>query len=245
MQEYDPKKEFILLNILSGIFVAVLVLSGILSSKIIAIGPLYIPGGVILFPLAFIFNDILTEVYGFTRSRRIIWTGLSCQLLATFSIILVGLLPSAPFWNNQEAYSTILGFVPRIFIGGMLAYFCGEFANSFVLSKMKYLQKGKRGLKQGWRFVASTIVGEGIDSIIVMSIAFFGVLAWGDFVRTTITLYLVKVAYEIIALPFSTRFANWVKRVEGSDKIDNPNEVDYNPFSFKNSKLRQRITPGI
>ncbi len=235
MEINDSKGAFILLNVLTGAFAAVLILSGILASKIIAIGPLYLPGGVILFPLAFIFNDILTEVYGFARSRRIIWTGLACQLLAVIAIIIVGALPSAPFWQNQAAYDAVLGFAPRIFLASIAAYLCGEFANSFVLSKMKYLEKGKRGVKQGWRFAASTAVGEGIDSVIFMSIAFFGVLSAGELARTTITLYLVKVAYEIVVLPFSIRLSNWIKKVEGVDKIDRPEEVSYNPFSL-NSK---------
>ena len=227
----ETEKEFRFLDILTGLFVAVLVLSPIASSKLFTIGPLTLPGGVILFPIVFIFNDILTEVYGFARSRRVIWTGLFAQALAAGTLLLVGKLPPASFWPHQAAYDAILGFAPRIAIGSVISYFCGEFANSWVLSKMKYVANGERGLKQSWRFVASTLVGEGVDTIIVWTIAFAGVLDAANFFRTALTLYVVKVVYEIVALPLSIPFSNWVKKLEHVDTIDRPESTNYNPFA--------------
>mgnify|MGYP001579847594 CR=1 FL=1 len=219
-----------LYTIFAGLFGVILVLSATTSVKIFAIGPFTLPGGVIFFPLVFIFNDILTEVYGYALSRRIIWTGLFCYILAGVTYLIVQALPPASFWPHQEAYTQILGFAPRIMFGGLIAYFCGEFANSYILSKMKFKQGGLRGIKQGWRFVASTMVGEGVDSFIIMIIAFYGVIPLSALFTTMATLYVVKVVYEIIALPFSTRLANWVKRVEGIDVIDTPETTNYSPF---------------
>src|SRR5437667_4095156 len=165
----EPKeRDLKLFSIFAGIFVAVLVLVPSVGSKFIAIGPFNINGATLIFPITFIFNDLLTETYGYARSRRIIWTGLGCQILAALTYWVVEIWPAAPFWHNQEAYAIILGSAPRITLASLSAYFCGEFANSVILSKMKYWAKGERGWRQAWRFVASTIVGEGVDSVVFM-----------------------------------------------------------------------------
>lgn len=140
-----------LLPVIAGLFVASLLISNVACSKMVALGPIVVPGGTLLFPLAFIFKDILTEVYGYARSRTVIWTGLTCQLLGAITYYLVGLLPAASFWSHQEVYMEILGATPRIAIASLTAYFCGEFANSIVLSRMKYAQAGALGIRQGWR----------------------------------------------------------------------------------------------
>jgi len=228
----QPKEQNLkLFSVITGLFCATLLLSNITAVKLILLGPLTITGGTILFPIIFIFNDILTETYGYRLSRKVIWTGFACQLFAVVSYYVVGLMPAAPFWPNQDAYMQILGVVPRITLASVAAYFCGEFANSSVLSKMKYRESGKRGLRQAWRFIASTIVGEGVDSIIFMTVAFAGVLDPKNLLSGIISIYLLKVAYEVVATPFSTRFANWLKKYEGIDQIDRPEETDYNPFS--------------
>ena len=231
MEQNLELKEFKLLPIFSGLFVSTLILSTITSSKLFTIGFITLPGGVIIFPLAFIFNDILTEVYGYARCRKVVWTGLASYVLLAFTLLIVEVLPPASFWPNQEAFAAVLGFVPRIALAGILAYFLGEISNSIVLSKMKYWEKGQRGLKQGWRFLMSTVVGEGVDSIVFMTIAFAGTIPSADLLKTILTLYIVKVIYEFIAIPISTRFANYVKKVEGVDKIDYPDRTNYNPFS--------------
>jgi queuosine precursor transporter len=226
------QRELRCLPVITGFFVAVLVLTPPLDAKFIALGPFVAPGATLLFPVSFILNDVLTEVYGYGRSRRVIWTGMACQVLAAASFWLVGVLPSAPFWRHQEAYSTILGIVPRIALASLLAYLTGEFANSFVLSRMKYSQRGRTGLEQGWRFLASTLVGEALDSVVFMAIAFLGVLTTRELLATMLTIYLIKVGIEIIALPGSTRLANWLKRVEAFDQLDDPAATRYNPFKL-------------
>jgi uncharacterized integral membrane protein (TIGR00697 family) len=224
------QRELRLLPVITGFFVAVILLTPPLDSKFVALGHFSVPGATFLFPVAFILNDVLTEVYGYGRSRRVIWTGMACQVLAAGSFWLVGILPGAPFWHNESAYAAILGVVPRIALGSLLAYLSGEFANSFVLSRMKYAQRGRLGLFQGWRFVASTLVGEAVDSVVFMLIAFWGTLPTNALVSSMVTIYLVKVAVEVIALPASTRLANWLKRVEAFDQIDDPAVTRYNPF---------------
>jgi len=226
-----------LLSVFSGVFVTCLLLAQILSSaKFLSLGPLIMPAGTIVFPISFIFGDILTEVYGYNRSRKVIWTGLLCLIISSIIIWIASILPSAPFWHNQEAFEAIFHFVPRVTLAGLAAYFLGEISNSIVLSKMKYVEKGKRGLKQAWRFILSTIVGEGVDSIVFMTIAFGGVLSLPDMLKTIGGIYIFKVVYEIIITPFSTRFADWVKKAEGLDQIDYPAQTNYNPFAVFKTK---------
>jgi queuosine precursor transporter len=227
-----PERELRVLPVLTGCFVAVLLLTPPLDSKFIALGPLAVPAATLLFPIAFILNDVLTEVYGYERSRRVIWTGMACQILAALSFWIVGALPGAPFWHNQQAYSTIRGVVPRIALASLTAYLSGEFANSFVLSRMKYSQHGRRGIAQGWRFVASTLIGEALDSVVFMLGAFVGVLSVPELLTSMFTIYLLKVAVEVIALPGSIRLTNWLKRVEGFDQLDDPAATRYNPFKL-------------
>jgi uncharacterized integral membrane protein (TIGR00697 family) len=226
------ERELRHLPVLTGFFVAVLLLTPPLDAKFIALGPLAVPGATLLFPFAFILNDVLTEVYGFNRSRRIIWTGMACQLLAAGSFWLVGLLPGAPFWHNEQAYSTILGVVPRIALASLLGYLAGEFANSIVLSRMKFSQQARLGLAQSWRFLASTLVGEAVDSALFMFVAFAGRLPLREVLSTALTIYCIKVGVEFLALPASIRLANWLKRVEAFDQVDDPGATRYNPFKL-------------
>jgi len=144
MTDQATEKSFKLLNIFTGVFVGVLVLVPSMSSKFIAIGPFNIAGSTLIFPIAFIFNDVFTEVYGYKRSRRIIWTGMVMQIFAALFYWLIDIWTPASFWNNQAAYSSILGQAPRIVAASLSAYFFGEFANSVILSKMKYRQGGKK-----------------------------------------------------------------------------------------------------
>jgi uncharacterized integral membrane protein (TIGR00697 family) len=231
MNNHQQPREFGLYSIFTGIFCTALVLVPVLGSKFIAVGSFALNGSTLIFPITFIFNDILTEVYGYKLSRRIIWTGMGCQIFATLMITLISFWPGADFWTNQQSFKTILGFAPRATFAILMAYFFSEFTNSLVLSKMKFLHDGKKGFKQAWRFVASTIAGELVDSIVFMSIAFIGVLSTKNIITTIITIWIAKVLYEIIALPISTRFANYVKKVDGVDEIDYPDHTNYNPFA--------------
>ncbi|MBV9217200.1 MAG: queuosine precursor transporter [Acidobacteria bacterium] len=227
-----PERTLKLFSVFTGFFVASLLLANVTAGKIFEIGPFALSAGVIVFPVAFIFGDILTEVYGYELSRKVIWTGFGCQILAAVIYLIVGFLPPASFWPNQVAYDQILGFVPRIVLASIAAYFCGEFCNSFVLSKMKYWAEGKRGLRQAWRFIASTVVGEAVDTLVVVTIAFAGVYEIGQLVQIGVSVYIFKVLFEIVATPISLPFSNWVKRIEGVDVIDTPEKTSYSPFGF-------------
>lgn len=219
-----------LLPIFAAVFAAILVLVPSMSSKFIALGPLAIAGSTLIFPITFILNDVLTEVYGYKRSRMIIWSGMAMLAFSALFYWLIDIWPAASFWDNQDAYSTILGQAPRIVLASLVAYFFGEFANSIILSKLKYSQRGRGGSAQASRFVWSTVVGEGLDSFLFMTIAFFGVMPTTELIIVIFTIWGIKVLYEIFMLPISMRFANWVKKIEGVDVIDNPQITNYNPF---------------
>lgn len=219
-----------LLPIFAAIFAAVLVLIPSMSSKFIALGPLVVAGSTLIFPITFILNDVLTEVYGYRRSRIIIWTGMAMQVFAALFYFLIDIWPAAGFWENQSAYSMILGQAPRIVLASLTAYFVGEFANSIILSKLKYAHKGRGGSAQASRFVWSTVVGEGLDSFLFMTIAFFGVMSNTELFKVILTIWGIKVMYEICALPLSMKFTNWVKKYEGIDVVDDPHVTSYNPF---------------
>ena len=156
-------KSYKYLGSISVFFVSVLLISNVASTKIVDFGWFTFDGGTLLFPLSYIFGDILTEVYGYKSSRKVIWLGFFMALLMSLVFIVVGKLPSAPDWNNQSAYDLILGLTPRIVIASLIAYACGEFSNSYILAKMKIWTKGK----MLWaRTIGSTVVGEFVDSIL-------------------------------------------------------------------------------
>lgn len=222
-----------LLPVFTGVFTAILVLVPSMSSKFISLGPTEIVGSTLIFPITFIFNDMLTEVYGFKQSRVVIWTGMAMQVFAALFYWIIQIWPAPSFWANQAAYDTILGQAPRIVLASLSAYFFGEFANSVVLSKMKYKQDGRRGGAQASRFVWSTVVGEGLDSFVFMTVAFLGVMPTPQLFKIVGTIWVIKVAYEVLALPISMSFTNWVKRIEGVDVIDRPETTSYNPFAAK------------
>ena len=224
-------REFRLFPIWSGLFVACLLISNVTSQKIFAVGPFAFPGGEIVFPISYIFGDVLTEVYGYSRARTVIWTGFICQLLAAAIYYVVGILPPASFWHDQEAYDRIFNLVPRIAAASMIAYFCGEFCNSWVLSRMKFAVAGRRGVQQAWRFVASTMVGEAVDTALFALIAFAGVIDLMQLLWMSVSLYLFKVLYEVLFTPLSVRVANWAKTIEGVDTTDDPRQTNYSPFA--------------
>jgi uncharacterized integral membrane protein (TIGR00697 family) len=222
----DPKLRYF--SIISGIFVAVLLIANTVATKLFALGPFIFTGAILVFPISYIFGDILTEVYGYSRSRRVIWTGLACLIFMSVVYWIVGLLPSAPGWQNQSAYNLILGIVPRIAFASIIAYFAGEFSNSYVLSKFKILTKGKHL----WtRTIGSTVVGEAVDSILFVLIAFFGVFQINILVAAIFSAYFFKVIYEVIATPVTYLIVRKLKEAEGMDIYDH--DVNYNPFRLR------------
>jgi hypothetical protein len=214
-------------DILVALFVSVLLISNIASTKILTLGKFTFDGGTLLFPLSYIFGDILTEVYGFRRSRRVIWLGFFSALLMSLVLFVVQILPPANDWANQQAYETILGFVPRIVLASLLAYFAGEFSNPVILSRLKILTKGK----YLWtRTIGSTIIGEGIDTLVFCSVAFYGVLPQPVFWAVLVSNYIFKCAVEIVFTPLTYLIVGFLKRKEKVDVYDYG--VKYNPFQI-------------
>lgn len=221
-------RQFKYLDIITVFFVAFLLISNVAASKILLLGPLAIDGGGLLFPLTYIFGDVLTEVYGYKRTRKAIWLGLSANLLMAAMFMIVGLMPPAPDWPNQDAYMAILGQSSRIVLASVTAYFCGEFINSFVLAKMKVLTKGKFLWS---RTIGSTIFGEAVDTTVFMLIAFWGVLPMDLFIWVGISGYLLKVGIEILFTPFTYLIINFLKKKENEDYYDT--KTNFNPFAVK------------
>lgn len=219
-----------LFPIIMTAFVTILLLSNTVAVKITHLGPFYFDGATILFPLAYIFGDILTEVYGYRRSRIVIWVGfLACGLMS-LTYWAVGALPAAEDWTGQSAYVATLGQVPRIVLASLVAYFCGEFINAYILAKMKIATQGR----YLWtRTIGSTLVGQGVDTIIFVTIAFSGVIPGSLLWYMIASNYIFKTAYEILATPLTYLAVGTLKRVEQIDYYDN--DTNFNPFkiSFK------------
>jgi uncharacterized integral membrane protein (TIGR00697 family) len=218
-------KNFKYLGSISVFFVSVLLISNIASTKIIDLKWFVFDGGTLLFPLSYIFGDILTEVYGYKRTRQVIWLGFFMALLMSVVFIIVGKLPSSPGWNNQGAYDLILGLTPRIVIASLIAYTCGNFSNSFILAKMKILTSGK----MLWaRTIGSTLVGEFIDSTLFIVIAFWGILPSSLLITLIISNYIFKTVVEIIFTPATYKVVKFLKEKENEDYYDT--NTNFNPF---------------
>lgn len=227
MEKSNGVSNFQYLDVITALFVTALLVSNISAAKIIAFGSFAIDGGGILFPLTYIFGDVLTEVYGFKKSRRVIWLGFICALLMSLTFLLVGALPPAADWPFQEDFMNILGFVPRIVLASLVAYLFGEFINSFILAKMKVLTKGK------WLFsrtISSTLVGQFVDTTIFMFIAFWGVLPFELFVSVGVTGYVLKCGVEILFTPITYLVVNRLKKAEKVDYFDQ--KTDFNPVGL-------------
>ena len=219
------QRSYRYLGTLSVFFVSVLLISNVASSKIVDFGWFTFDGGTLLFPLSYIFGDILTEVYGYKNSRGVIWLGFFCTFVMALVFIIVGKLPPAPGWNNQAAYDAILGLTPRIVAASLIAYFCGEFSNSFVLAKMKIFTKGR------WlwtRTIGSTVVGELVDSALFIVIAFLGVLPNALLVTLIISNYIFKTLVEVVFTPVTYKVVAFLKKNEREDYYDY--DTDFNPF---------------
>jgi uncharacterized integral membrane protein (TIGR00697 family) len=207
------------------LFVACLLTSNVIAAKLIAPGGLLLPAAVIVFPLSYILADVLTEVWGYAAARRVIWLGFAANALMVAAIWIGGELPPAPVWLAQAAYQEILGQTPRILVASFSAYLAGEFANAFVLAKLK-VATGGRWL---WlRTIGSTVVGQGLDSAVFITLAFAGTVAAPALLTIVVSQWLVKVGYEAAATPLTYAAVAWLKRREGVDPFDY--ETDFNPL---------------
>jgi len=208
-----------------ALFITSLITANIIIAKQISVFGLVLPAAIIIFPLSYIIGDVLTEVYGYQQARRVIWLGFACNLITVVAIWVGGLLPAATVFEAQAAYERILGNTPRFLLASFLAYLAGEFANSFVLAKMKIKTKGR------WlwaRTIGSTLVGQGIDTVIVLTIGFVGVLPLSVLGVMILSHWLVKTPYEVLATPFTYLVVGYLKRKEGLDAYDR--DVDFNPL---------------
>jgi uncharacterized integral membrane protein (TIGR00697 family) len=236
-------RSYRFLPFVTSVFVTCLIVSNIIAVKIASfgslplIGPLFLPVAVIVFPISYIFGDVLTEVYGYTRARQVIWIGFGCNLLAVAAIWAGELLPGAPFWNAgvyesphaaQAAYEAILGFTPRLLAASFTAYLAGEFLNSYVLAKLKVATAGK------WlwlRTISSTLVGQLADSGLFIAIAFAGVVPLSALGRLIVTQWLFKCAYEATATPLTYVVVGFLKRWEKEDHYDR--DTNFNPLAIR------------
>lgn len=231
MAQASERRVYKYYDLIMAAFVTVLLCSGLIGvGKRSTLWGFSFGAGILFFPLSYLFGDILTEVYGYGRSRRVIWAGFGALIFASVMSLVIVKLPPAPGWLQQEAYEDIFGQTPRIVIASLTAFWAGEFMNSLVLAKLKVKTEG-RFL---WvRTIGSTIVGEGVDSIIFYPIAFLGAKGWaaGDVLEVMMSNYVLKVAWETAATPFTYQIVAFLKRAENEDYYDR--ETDFNPFTLQ------------
>lgn len=211
-------------DLILAFFAAVLLISNLAATKLIAFGPIITDGGAILFPLVYIFGDVLTEVYGFAYARRAIWTGFAVMILATAAFTIVGLMPSAPDYHDQAAFEAVLGFFPRIVLASLAAYLIGEFLNAYVLARLKVKTKGK---KLWLRLIGSTFIGQIADTAIFALIAFGGILSSSDMLIFIAIGWAFKTGVEVVLLPVTYKVIDFLKQHENADAFDK--KTDFTP----------------
>ncbi len=206
-------------------FITCLITANITAVKLVQIFGFVMPAGIVVFPISYICGDVLTEVYGYRQTRRVIWLGFLANLLAVVAIWLGQHLPAAPFWDGQAAYERILGYTPRLLVASFLAYLLGEFANAAVLARLKLATRGR------WlwiRTIGSTLVGQGLDSLVFVTLAFAGTIPIGGMAAAITTQWLVKTAYEAAVTPLTYRVVGFLKAREGIDVYDT--DTRFNPL---------------
>jgi uncharacterized integral membrane protein (TIGR00697 family) len=221
------KQVSVAFMVLGMLFTVCLIVSNIVEQKLILIGPYEATAGLLLFPITYIVNDLIAEVWGYRKVRLIIWNGFLMNFLAVLVFKLSIWVPGSENFTNQTAFASVLGNTERMVIASFIAFLFGAFLNAFVMSKMKILQKG-RGFSI--RAIVSTIVGEGADSLVFFFIAFSGVIPFDDLIMLILTQTAMKTGYEIIALPITNYLVKWVKKREGIDVYDTG--VSYNPLKI-------------
>ncbi len=220
--------------VIAAVFVTCLITANVIAVKVVSLGPLILPAAIFVFPLSYIFGDVLTEVYGYHQARKIIWLGFACNLVFVFFAWVGQILPAAPYWEGQEAYVSILGYTPRLLAASFFGYLTGEFANSFIMAKMKIMTRGR------WlwsRTIGSTVVGQGLDTVIFIIVAFAGT---PSFVAVMILHHwLAKIIIEAAATPLTYTAVNYLKKKESTDTYDY--DTNFNPFLLRD---RARKTIG-
>ncbi|MEN8614298.1 queuosine precursor transporter [Dehalogenimonas sp. THU2] len=218
------------LIVVAALFVTALITANIIAVKLIAVGSdIVLPAAILVFPLSYIIGDILTEVYGFAWARRVIWLGFMCNLLFVFFAWIGGLLPGASFWGGQAAYETILGYTPRLLLASFCGYLIGSFSNAAIMSRMKILTRGRHLWS---RTIGSTVIGEGLDSAVFITIAFIGTPAFAPIF--IVYHWAAKTMIEVVATPVTYAVVNYLKGVEQVDTFDVG--VSLNPFGLAEAK---------
>ena len=219
-------------------FVTVLLCSNVIgAAKVAQLGGFKFGAGVLFFPISYIFGDVLTEVYGYARARRVVWAGFSALVFASIMSAIILAFPPAEGWPHQPAYETVFGSTPRIVLASLVAYFCGEFCNSYVLAKMKVRTEGRRL----WtRTIGSTIVGEAVDSLVFYPLAFLGNWSPALVLSVMTANYLIKVGWEVVMTPFTYRIVAFLKRAESEDYFDR--RTNFTPFSCRPDSGPQRAS---
>ena len=220
--------------IVVSVFITCLITANIMAVKIISLFGLILPAAIIIFPMSYIAGDVLTEVYGYQHTRRAIWLGFFCNLITVLALWLGQLLPAASFWEGQESYERILGYTPRLLVASFFAYLVGGFANSFVMARMKIIT---RGHFLWTRTIGSTLVGQGLDSMLFITLAFVGTIPWSALGLAVVTQWLVKSSYEAIATPLTYAVVGFLKKKEGLEIFDH--RTRFSPFSFQVGQDRQ------
>lgn len=210
------------------LFAAFMILANLNAFKIVAFWHLMLPAAIIFIPMSYVFDDILTEVYGFKVSRRVIWSALLANVIVVGGAVVTIYLPAAPFWHAQQAYHTVYSAVPRVFVASVLGYLIGEFVNSIILAKMKIRSQGKR-LWQ--RLLCSTGIGVALDTIVFVHVAFLFSIPYPAIWHIFFTMYGIKLAYEILAMPVTYKVTAFLKRKEQIDVYDH--HTRFNPFGWK------------
>ena len=226
MPSVAPRYKY--LDALTTAFVVVLLVSNLVAQKACLIGPFPVSGAIILFPVTYIFGDVFTEVYGFAASRRAIWLGFfGTALLYIMGAITIA-LPPAPGWHNQRAFAAVFGFIPRILAASLTAFLAGEFANSYTMARLKLLTDGR---KLWTRTIGSTVVGQAVDTTLVVFLTFVGTVPMATLGKMIVTGYFLKVGYEVLATPLTYLVINWLKKTENADAFDR--HENFSPFSFR------------
>jgi uncharacterized integral membrane protein (TIGR00697 family) len=215
------------LPVIAGVFCGTLVCTIILSNKIVDVAGITFPASMLLFPATFLFADVLTEVYGYAATRKVVWAGFLSEVIWVLGYWAAAALPPAAFWTGQDAFVTALGLTPRIAVAGMTAYVLGEFVNSYIMAKMKVWSDGRL---LPLRMIVSTIFGAGVDTLVVITIAFAGVFALPVLISMGLAVWALKVVWELVAMPVSLPVIAWLKRREGIDHFDRG--TNFNPFSL-------------
>ena len=220
------KKSVSIPFMLTGIlFCVCLIVSNLLATKVIQLGPVSATAALIVFPIAYIINDCIVEVWGYKKARLIIWTGFLMNFLVVGFAQLAILLPAAPYWEGGEAFAFVFGLGPRIVTASLCAFLVGSFLNAYVMSRMKVASKGKNF---SLRAIVSTVVGESADSIIFFPIALGGLLGWNELCVIAVTEAILKTLYEVIILPVTICVVKWMKKIDQSDVYDD--KISFNPF---------------